>query len=667
MQKEERMRELVETLNRLSYEYYVLDAPSVPDAEWDALYDELQRLEAETGTQMPDSPTRKVGGEPLAQFESCTHKARLWSMAKVKEKAGILEWMQRCEKLRQEHMEKTGQALPPLKYALEYKFDGLTINLSYENGRLVRAATRGNGEVGEVVTAQAQTIRTIPQTIPFLGEADVQGECMMRLSVLKEYNQTAEEPLKNARNAAAGALRNLDPRVTAGRRLDAWFYNIGYFAGGSLKDEEDVMRFLQENHIPTKGVLGYFDGFEALWAEMERAAKTRGALDFLIDGLVVKVCDLKTREALGYTDKFPRWAMAYKFPAEQMETTVEAVTWEVGRTGKLTPVAALSPVEIGGVTVRRATLNNLGDILRKGVTVGARVLLRRSNDVIPEILGLAPGSPAGRAVEAPAVCPACGAHVEARGAHLFCTNSLSCRPQIVGRMKHFASRSAMDSESFSEKKAEFLAENLGFTSVADLYTLKKGALSGLEGFGDKREGKLLDEIEKSKSRPLSAFLFALGIPNVGAKTAKDLARAFGSLQALRQAGEEELLAIEDVGPVVAQSIRAFFADERIAGTVDALLAAGVSPKEERPAAASAAQSPFAGKTAVLTGTLASMTRGEAAERIEALGGRVAGSVSKKTGMVIAGENAGSKLEKARALGVRVVEEAEFLQMLGAAE
>lgn len=659
----QRMRELVDELNRLSYEYYVLDAPSATDAQWDSLYDELQELEGQTGQVLEDSPSRKVGGEPLSQFENCTHKARLWSMAKVKERAALFDWTVRAQKKKEEYEQATGSALPPLRYALEYKFDGLTLNLSYEGGKLVRAATRGNGEVGEVVTEQAKTIRSIPTTIPFSGAVDVQGECMMRLSVLEEYNRTADEPLKNARNAAAGALRNLDPRVTAARKLDVYCYNIGYAEGLTLHDESDVMAFLEENRIPTKGVLGYYDDFDSLWEAIEQIAKTRGTLDFLIDGLVVKICDIPTREVLGYTDKFPRWAMAYKFPAEEVTTTIENVTWEVGRTGKLTPVAALTPVDIGGVTVRRATLNNMGDIERKGVAVGMQVLLRRSNDVIPEILGPAEGSPAGTPVELPVVCPACGAHVEQRGAHLFCTNSLSCRPQIVGRMKHFASRSAMDIESFSEKTAAFLAEHKGFTSVADLYTLKKGDLNGMDGFGEKREGKLLAEIEGSKTRPLSAFLFALGIPNVGAKTAKDLARRFGTLDALRAASEDDLIAMDDVGPVVAQSIRSFFEDERIAATVDALLRFGVSPaSEEAPVAQQ--DSPFAGKTVVLTGTLSSMTRNEAAALIESLGGSVAGSVSKKTGLVVAGENAGSKLDKARALNVPVMAEEEFLRQCG---
>lgn len=659
--EEKRMAELVERLNELSYQYYVLDEPTVSDAEWDALYDELVALEQKTGIVLPDSPTRKVGGKPLEGFASHRHRQRLYSLAKCKEKGELLDWMRRVARLKEEYERATGTQLPPLKYALEYKFDGLTINLTYTNGALVLAATRGNGEVGEVITEQAKTIRNLPLSIPFKGDVDVQGECIMRLSALEEYNKTAAEPLKNARNAAAGALRNLDPAVTASRKLTAYLYSVGYVDGASITDESEVFDFLRENRLPTLGVLGYYTEFESLWAAIEEAEQHRGELDFLIDGLVIKVCDFRTREALGYTDKSPRWAMAFKFAAEEMTTTILRIDWEVGRTGKLTPVATLEPVDIGGVTVKRATLNNMGDIERKNVGVGSRVFIRRSNDVIPEILGAVPDDEPVERVRPPEHCPACGAHVEERGAHLFCTNSLSCRPQIVGRLTHFASRSAMDIESFSEKTAEFLAERLGFDSVCDLYRLAPGSLSGMEGFGDKREAKLLSEIEKSKNQPLSRFLFALGIPNVGAKTAKDLSAAFGTLENLRKADVEALMAVPEVGPVVAQSVVDFFSDERIASQVDELLALGVNPvPEEKP---QQENSPFAGKTVVLTGTLSTMTRSEATELIEKLGGKVSGSVSKKTDMVIAGESAGSKLEKAQKLGVKVLSEQEFKEML----
>lgn len=656
----DRMQELVEQLNRLSYEYYVLDAPTVADAEFDALYDELTALEQETGVILPDSPTRRVGGEPLARFEPYIHRQRLYSLAKCKEFSELQEWADRAEHLRIQYMEDSGEALPPIEYALEYKFDGLTISLTYEGGRLIRAATRGNGEVGEDVTAQAMTIRSLPLSIPFSGVAEVQGECIMKLSVFDEYNRTAAEPLKNARNGAAGALRNLDPAVTAKRRLSAYLYNIGYHEGIDISDEQDIFDFLKYMGFPTLGMIGRFTDIQDLTAAIKQAETTRDSLDFLIDGLVIKICDTATRRALGYTDKSPRWAIAYKFAAEEMTTTVERVDWEVGRTGKLTPVALLEPVDIGGVTVKRATLNNAGDIERKRVTVGARVFIRRSNDVIPEILGVTDDSPQGAPIPTPAVCPACGAHTEQNGAHIFCTNTLSCPPQITGRLAHFASRNAMDIESFSEKTAEFLAEKLGATSICDLYRLKTGDLNGLEGFGEKRESKLLSEIEKSKTRPLSAFLFALGIPNVGVKTAKDIAKHFGALAAVRRATEEELITIDDVGPVVAASIAGFFADGRIAAQIDELLALGVAPTEEQKRAIGGY---FAGKTVVLTGALSSMGRDKATELIEAQGGKVTGSVSKKTDLVVAGEKGGSKLTKAQTLGIPILNESEFIAAL----
>ncbi|MGI6150726.1 MAG: NAD-dependent DNA ligase LigA [Christensenellales bacterium] len=659
--EKKRMAELVERLNDLSYKYYVLDKLEVSDAEWDALYDELVAMEEKTGIVLADSPTRKVGGEPLEGFVSHRHRQRLYSLAKCKERGELLDWMRRVERLKEEYSRATRVELPPLEYALEYKFDGLTINLTYTDGTLALAATRGNGEVGEVITEQAKTIRNLPLSIPFKGDVDIQGECVMHLSALEEYNKTAAEPLKNARNAAAGALRNLDPAVTASRKLTAYLYGVGYIDGGQIADESEVFAFLRENRLPTLGALGYFTDFDSLWAAIEEAEKQRTTLDFLIDGLVIKICDFRTREALGYTDKFPRWAMAYKFPAQEMTTTILRIDWEVGRTGKLTPVATLEPVDIGGVTVKRATLNNMGDIERKGVGVGSEVFIRRSNDVIPEILGAVPGDEPKERVQPPKTCPACGAHVEERGAHLFCTNSLSCRPQIVGRLTHFASRGGMDIENLSEKTAEFLAERLGFDSVCDLYRLAPGSLSGMEGFGDKREAKLLKEIEKSKNQPLSRFLFALGIPNVGAKTAKDLSAAFGTLENLRKADAKTLMTVPEIGPVVAQSIVEFFSDERISAQVDELLALGVIPVPDEKAATE--NSAFAGKTVVLTGTLSSMTRSEATEIIERLGGNVSGSVSKKTDLVVAGENAGSKLEKAQKLGVRVLSEQEFTQLL----
>ncbi len=649
----DRQQELVELLNDYGAAYYESDAPLVSDAEYDALYDELVRLERESGVILPDSPTRRVGGAPQAGFMPHTHLARLWSMDKVRTEAGVRDWEARVRKL------AAGIGEPD--FALEYKFDGLTINLTYEAGRLVNGATRGNGTVGETITEQVRTIRSLPQRIPFDGRMEVQGECIMRLSVLEAWNKTADEPLKNARNAAAGALRNIDPQVTRERMLDCFCYNIGYIEGKTFQNQREMLDFLRENGFPVSPYIRYCTGTDDLLAEIQAAEKTRGTLDFLIDGMVIKVTNFAIRDQLGETEKFPRWAIAFKFAAEETTAVVEDVTWEVGRTGKLTPLAHLTPVELAGATIRRATLNNFDDIQRKRVGIGSRVFIRRSNDVIPEILGSVPDDAPLRAVERPTRCPKCGAHVEQRGAHIFCTNSLSCRPQIVGRIAHYASRDAMDVETLSDKTAEQLVDAFHIATIPELYELTVDRLVPLERFGQKKAENLIAALEQSKHRPLGAFLFALGIPNVGVKTARDLAKRFGTLEAVRAASSEALLSIDDVGDIVAKSVLDFFLDPSIAAQVDALLRHGVDPEPET---AAGANLPLTGKTVVVTGTLPTMDRREAEALIERMGGKASGSVSKKTNFVLAGENAGSKLDKALALGISVLDEAAFLRLIG---
>ncbi len=651
---EQRIRELVDKLNEYSKAYYVLDAPKISDKEYDELYDELLRLEEQSGIILPDSPTQRVGGDPLPCFEPHTHIHRLWSLDKVRTREDLIDWGRRVERLAE------SQHLPRVKYALEYKFDGLTINLTYEGGRLITGATRGNGIVGEDITPQIKTIRTVPLTIPFKGKMEVQGECYMKLSVLDEINKTTDEKLKNARNAAAGALRNLDPRITAKRRLDCYCYNVGYIEGKKLETQDEMLGFLRENGFTVSDYLVFCDDIETVCDEIDKAEESRPHLDFLIDGMVVKVRDFATREALGATEKFPRWAMAFKFAAEETTTTVRDITWEVGRTGKLTPRASFDPVELAGATIRHATLNNFDDIQRKRVGIGSRVFIRRSNDVIPEILSAVEGDVPERQVEKPTVCPACGAHVEHRGVHLYCTNSLSCAPQIAGRLAHYASRDAMDIDTFSEKTAALFVEELKLKSIPDLYDLGPQDYMGLQGFGERRINNLMAAIERSKDCTLGAFIFAIGIPNVGAKTAKDLARRFGTIEALRGATVEQLTEVPDVGEIVARSIVEFFADPSIATQVDRLLAHGVKPRPEEVQQ----DSPISGKTIVVTGTLEKLDRRQAEALIESLGGKAAGSVSKKTDYVLAGESAGSKLTKARELGVRVLNEQEFFELIG---
>lgn len=651
---EQRIRELVDKLNEYSKAYYVLDAPKISDKEYDELYDELLRLEEQSGIILPDSPTQRVGGDPLPCFEPHTHIHRLWSLDKVRTREDLIDWGRRVERIAE------SQQLPKVKYALEYKFDGLTINLTYEGGRLITGATRGNGIVGEDITPQIKTIRTVPLTIPFKGKMEVQGECYMKLSVLDEINKTTDEKLKNARNAAAGALRNLDPRITAKRRLDCYCYNVGYIEGKKLETQDEMLGFLRENGFTVSDYLVFCDDIETVCDEIDKAEESRPHLDFLIDGMVVKVRDFATREALGATEKFPRWAMAFKFAAEETTTTIRDITWEVGRTGKLTPRASFDPVELAGATIRHATLNNFDDIQRKRVGIGSRVFIRRSNDVIPEILSAVEGDVPERQVEKPTVCPACGAHVEHRGVHLYCTNSLSCAPQIAGRLAHYASRDAMDIDTFSEKTAALFVEELKLKSIPDLYDLGPQDYMGLQGFGERRINNLMAAIERSKDCTLGAFIFAIGIPNVGAKTAKDLARCFGTIEALRSATVEQLTEVPDVGEIVARSIVEFFADPSIATQVDRLLAHGVKPRPEEVQQ----DSPISGKTIVVTGTLEKLDRRQAEALIESLGGKAAGSVSKKTDYVLAGESAGSKLTKARELGVRVLNEQEFFELIG---
>ncbi|NLI22444.1 MAG: NAD-dependent DNA ligase LigA [Clostridiales bacterium] len=659
---ENRMKELVERLNDASRKYYASGESELSDAQWDQLYDELSRLERKTNVRLPDSPTHRVGAEPLKAFEQHRHLRRLWSMDKVQSREELKAWMLRCEKLHAQLNEGRETPLPPLRYAVEYKLDGLTVNLTYRDGRLAQAATRGNGEVGEGILPQARTIRSVPLAIPYRGLLEVQGECIMRLSVLEAFNRTAEEPLKNARNAAAGALRNLDPAVTAARKLDAFFYQVGAIERPPYEDQAGMIAFLKANGFPVSPSLETADTYEALDRAVDRVEAQREALDYLIDGAVIKVTSLATREAMGNTDKFPRWAVAYKFAAEENTATLLDVTWQLGRTGKLTPLAHLTPTDIGGVTVQRATLNNYADIQRKRVAVGCEVWVRRSNDVIPEIMGRI-GEPAAGETDIlpPTNCPACGEPLVSRGAHLFCMNRVSCKPQAVARLSHFAGRNAMDIDGFSEKTAELLYDQRNVRDPADLYQLSMESLFALEGFQQKRAENLLQALEKSKRCLLDAFLFAIGIPNVGRKTARDLAAVFGSLDALAAADEDRLTAIPEIGGIVAGSIVEFFSFAENREMIARLLRAGVQPQgKEAPAS-----DRLAGQTVVVTGTLPTLGREEAEALIAAHGGRAAGSVSKKTSFVLAGEKAGSKLTKALELGIPVITEAEFLERLNA--
>ena len=648
----EQMRSLVDKLNAAARAYYYSAEPIMSDKDYDAMYDELLRLEKESGVVLPDSPTHRVGAEALTAFEPHTHISRLWSMDKVQSIAELDEWIKRTEKL---------AGTTNLTYYVEYKFDGLTLNLTYRDGVLVQAATRGNGVAGEAILPQARTIRTVPLTIPYKGLLEVQGECIMRLSTLEKYNATASEPLKNARNAAAGAIRNLDPAVTASRKLDAFFYQVGTIDNPPYDDQPGMLDFLRENGFPVSEYLGRPHDRESLIDCIREIEAARPTLDYLIDGVLVKVGDFALRDQMGYTDRFPRWAVAYKFEAEETTTTLNEVTWELGRTGKLTPLAHVEPVDFYGVTVRKATLNNYGDILRKRVAIGAPVWIRRSNDVIPEIMGRV-GEPAEGETEIipPTHCPACGSELVERGAHLFCLNRATCRPQAIARMSHFASREAMDIEGLSEKTIAQLYDQMNVHDCADLYQITLENALTLDGFKQRKAEKLLSALEKSKSCMLDAFLHAIGIPNIGRKTARDLASTFGTLQKVQDATLEQLVAIPDVGDIVAQSVVEFFSFPENREMIARLLAAGVKPQE----AAGKAEGVFSGMSIVVTGTLPTLSRKDAEELIRSMGGTAAGSVSKKTAFVVAGEAAGSKLTKAESLGIEVIDEVELLRRCG---
>lgn len=650
--EDKKMRELVDLLNRYANEYYVLDNPSVSDGEYDKLYDELRRLEQSTGVVLFDSPTKRVGGDPVSAFSKHRHIERLYSLDKATSKEELDAFFARVA--------KSVNGFP--ECTVEYKFDGLTICLTYDEGKFVRATTRGNGSVGEDVTAQVLTIKSFPLVIKYKGLCEVKGEAVIRLSVLEKYNETAAEPLKNARNAVAGAIRNLDPKETERRKPEILFYDVNYTDKPTVKTQTEAIAFLKENGFKTFDFLKVCKSKDEVTSAVDEIEVGRRNIDVLTDGAVIKINDFAIREELGSTEKFPRWAIAYKFEPEETTTILKDVVWQVGRTGKLTPLAKLEPVELCGVTVRRATLNNYGDVIRKKVKIGSRVLIHRSNEVIPEILGVTEVPDGCADIEKPTVCPECGTPLEEVGANLFCPNK-ECKKRVVLSLSNYASKEAMNIDGFSEKTAETLFDKLSVKKFSDLYILKRELLIGLDGFQDKKADNLLAGIEKSKNAPLENFIYALGIDGVGKKTAKDLAKRFKSLTSLMNAGKEELLEMQDVGEIIAQNVYDYFCDAENVGEIEKLTACGVKAEYEDVLSGDA----FKGEKVVLTGTLEKYKRSEAQKLIEAAGGEVSGSVSKLTTMVLAGSEAGSKLDKARALGIRIIDEKEFEEILASAK
>ena len=643
----DRMRELVDILNKYAYEYYVLDNPTVSDGEYDKLYDELKKLEECEGVVLFDSPTKRVGGEPVSAFKKHTHLQRLYSLDKATTEEELAAFDNRIKGDGEE-----------IEYTVEYKFDGLTVCITYEDGKFVRATTRGNGVIGEDVTAQVLTIKSYPMQINYKGVMEVQGEAVMRLSVLEKYNETASEPLKNARNGAAGAIRNLDPKVTASRKLDIMFYNVNYMSEGKMETQTECVEFLRNNGFKVHPFLRVVKGLDGVKEAIKEIEVGRKKLDVLTDGAVVKVNDFSLREKFGFTDKFPRWAIAFKFEAEEVTTILKDVIWQVGRTGKLTPLGMVDPVELGGATVKKATLNNYGDVLRKKVKIGARVLIRRSNEVIPEILGTTEVFPDSKEVDKPSVCPYCGTELKEIGANLFCPNP-HCRPRVIAKLANFACKSGMNIDGFSEKTAGVLYDNFGVENFSDLYNLDREKLLTLDGFKDAKTDNLLSAIEKSKNPPLENFIFALGIGSIGKKTAKDVAKRYGDIENLKNATKEELIQIDDIGEVIADGIYKFFSDPANVSEIEKLYAAGVKPIYENAVVGGV----FSGEKVVLTGTLSEFKRDEAAAIIEKLGGEIMSGVSKNTTLVIAGESAGSKLDKAKALGIKIIDEEKFKSLI----
>lgn len=654
------MEDLIKEIDKLNYHYYTLDDPLLSDAEYDKLYDRLVNLENESGKVLSYSPTTRVGGAVLSKFEKHTHLGRLYSMDKAQGDDALLAWYNRIEKFVNNYNENNINKLPEPEFIVELKFDGLTINLTYENQNLIMASTRGNGIVGEEILEQVKTIYSVPLRISYPGKIEVQGEGLMPLSELEKYNQDNEEKLKNARNAAAGALRNLDPKVTKKRNLTAYFYNVGYIEEDIFRSDDKMKKFLKENNFNVSKYNYKLKKFSEIIKKIQEIGENRNKLDILIDGVTIKVNDIETRRALGYTNKFPRWAIAYKFEAEEISTTLLDVVWNVGRTAKVTPSAILEPVDIGGVTVQRATLNNYDDILRKKVRIGSRVLIRRSNDVIPEILGTLPSDNETHEIEKPKTCPYCGSHLYQDGVHIFCPNTLSCVPQLVSRLTHFASRDAMDIEGFSEKTIEKLMGTVGLKEIPDVYKLKYEDIIKIEGFKEKRTKNLLNAIENSKNPHLSNFIYALGIPNVGIKTARDLANHFKSFDKLRNSKEDELISIGDIGSITAKEIVEFFHDERIVNSVNELFDLGINPLYEDD---SSGPKPLDKKTFVLTGTL-EIPRKELEEKLISLGAKVTGSVSKNTDYLVVGENPGSKYDKARDLKIEILSLEELDNLVG---
>jgi len=665
-----RVVELRETLERYNYRYHALDDPEVPDAEYDRLMLELRALETQYPQLLtPDSPTQRVGAAPVAAFGAVQHRLAMLSLDNAFSDDDVRDFDRRIR----ERLDMPG----PIRYSAEPKLDGLAISARYENGVYVQGATRGDGETGEDITQNLKTIAALPlklraERLPRVLE--VRGEVFMPLAGFERFNREAaargEKSFVNPRNAAAGSLRQLDPRMTAARPLDLSIYGLGIVEGGELpKTHSETLQLLRRWGFkinPQSRVVEGADGCLQYYREM---GALRPTLQYQIDGVVYKVDELTLQQTLGFISRAPRWAIAHKFPAEEALTTVRGIEFQVGRTGALTPVARLEPAFVGGVTVSNATLHNMDELTRKDVRVGDTVVIRRAGDVIPEVARvLLERRVAGAMpVTLPSVCPVCGSPVvrEAGQAVARCTGGRICAAQRKEEIKHFASRRALDIQGLGDKLVEQLVDRDWVRSPADLFALQADQLATLERMGEKSAQKLRAAIDAAKHTSLPRFLYALGIRDVGEATALALARRFADIGALRRASEDEIQRVPDVGPVVAKHVAAYFRDAENAVIVDRLLGLGIAWPAPAPTDAQTEPTALTGKTFVLTGTLQTLTREAAAQAIVNLGGKVSGSVSKKTHYVVAGAEAGSKLQKAQQLGVEVLDEAAFLNLLKA--
>lgn len=665
--KIDRIKELIPILNEASYAYYTLDKPIMADIDYDKLYDELQQLEKQTGYIDQNSPTKRVGDVVLEGFKKIQHRSHLWSLDKAQTKETIQDFIYKCNRFVKDYNAIHHEKLPETQFIVSKKYDGLTINSSYSLGKLYQSATRGTGETGEDITVQSKTIIGLPHEIKDTEHnIDVHGEALMTKNAFRDYNnhlKDGEEPLKNLRNGAAGALRNLNVKETARRKLIVQIYDISY-SDKQFISYVEMLQYLKDQNFP---VIDYTicNNFDEVNNAIDNIESVRDDLQYDIDGAVVRLNDIKTSELMGYTEKFPKYAIAYKYKAEEVTTTLLDVEWNTGRTGKVTPRAKVKPVELNGAIVQYATLNNIDDIRRKDLRIGAKVFIRRSNDVIPEIMGIAEDNINSKTINAPVKCPACGSSLIRNGAHYFCENTLGCKPQLIKNIVHFTERKAMNIEGLSDKTIEQLMDANIINNVIDIYKLKdkKNEVLNIDRFGEKKFQNLIDNIEKSRTCKLSSFIYALGIEGVGEKTAKDITKVFNSIDKLCDCTVPDLLKVDDIGEITAYNIYDWFMNDINIKMLNELLKY-IKFEEDKKVVNNKVD--LSGKIFVATGKLEHFSRDSIKEKIESLGAKCNGSVSAKTTYLLTNDtDTGTKKNQdAKKFGVQIINENDFLKLIG---